>query len=100
MTVRFVGTNCQAGVEEKDAAIGPGCEQTAFVGRWSEGRIVIFEAGVDVFQGRGSRGRGPHGEGEAVGLVVVVVGVLAEDDGFHCVEGGVTGPESQAISIL
>jgi hypothetical protein len=27
-----------------------------------------------------------------VGLVVVVVGVLAEDDDFDCVEGGVAGP--------
>jgi hypothetical protein len=27
-----------------------------------------------------------------VGLVVVVVGVLAQDDGFDCVERGVAGP--------
>jgi hypothetical protein len=35
---------------------------------------------------------GADGEAEAVGLVVVVVGVLAEDYGFYCGEGGVAGP--------
>ena len=34
-----------------------------------------------------------------MGLVVVVVGVLAEDDDFDCVEGGVAGPGG-CVSVL
>lgn len=82
----------QAGVEEQDAALSPGGEETTVVGGRREGWVVAREGFVDVFEGgRGGRGR-LDGEGEAVGLVVVVVGVLAEDYGFDCVEGGVTGP--------
>ena len=82
----------QAGVEEQDAALSPGGEETTVVGGRREGWVVAREGFVDVFEGgRGGRGR-LDGEGEAVGLVVVVVGVLAEDHGFDCVERGVAGP--------
>lgn len=35
-----------------------------------------------------------------MGLVVVVVGVLADDYGFDGVEGGVAGPGEGALVIL
>lgn len=52
-----------------------------------------MEGFVDVFEGRGSRSRRSNGEAEAMGLVDVVVGVLAEDNDFDGVERGVAGPE-------
>ena len=43
-------TDSETGVEEQDPTIGPGCEETAFVGWWSEGGIVVFEGDVDIFE--------------------------------------------------
>ena len=84
--------NSEAGVEEEDAAVSPGGEETAFVGWCSEVGIIVFERFVDVHEGGRSRGGRANGEGKAVGLVDVVVGVLADYDGFDGVEGRVTGP--------
>lgn len=83
----------QAGVEQEHAAVGPGCQETAFVGRRLEAWVVDFEAFVDVLQGWRSGCGWADGKAEAVGLIHIVVGVLAEDDGFDGREGGVTGPE-------
>ena len=38
----------QACVEEQDAAVRPWCEEPAVLGRRSEGRVVPFEALVDI----------------------------------------------------
>lgn len=80
--------------------MGPGCEETAVVGGWGEGGVVPREGLVDVFQGRGCGCWILDGEGEPVGLVVVVVGVLADDYGFYGVEGGVAGPVGGGVSLL
>lgn len=92
MAVRLVGPHGQARVEQEYAAVGPGREQAALVARRGEGRVVVLEADVHVAE-RGGRGGGrAHGECEAVRLVDVVVGVLAEDDDLDRGEGGVAGP--------
>lgn len=92
VAVRLVGAHRQHGVEQQDAAVGPGRQQAAPVRRRREGRVVDLQGLVDVDQGRRRGRRRAHGEREAVGLVQVVVGVLAEDDDFDGVEGGVPGP--------
>ena len=97
VAVGLVRAHGQAGVQQEDAAIGPGGEQAAAARRRFEGcGKVVLQAGVDVLE-RGWGGRGwANGEGEPVGLVDVVVGVLAEDDDFDGRERGVTGPVCRA----
>ena len=87
-----MGLYCEAGVYHEDALFGPGCEKAASFGWRIEGRVVVFELFEHVLE-RGGSGRGwAHGEAEAVGLVVVVVGVLSEHYNFDGVKGGVSGP--------
>lgn len=90
--VGLVRAHGQASVEEEHAAVGPGREQAAVLGRRGEVWVVLFEAFVDVLEGGRSWSRRADGEAEAVGLVEVVVGVLADDDGFDGWEGCVTRP--------
>jgi hypothetical protein len=82
----------EAGIEKQDSAIGPRCEETTFVWWCGEGGVVVLEGNVDVFETWGSGSWGPDGEGEAMGLIYVVIGILAEDYSFDCVEGCVAGP--------
>jgi hypothetical protein len=93
MAVRLMGANSQTSIQQQDSAVCPGRQQTAVLGRRLEIRIVLFQGDVDVFEGWWRRCRRAHGETEAVGLVVVVVGILAKDDDFDGVEGSVSGPE-------
>lgn len=88
--VRGVRLDRQACVEQQDAAVGPWREKPTVFGRRSEGRVVPFEALVDVLQGGRSGCRRADGEAETVCLVVVVIGILADDDGFNGLEGSVT----------
>lgn len=46
--VCIVSAHSQACVEEQDAAVGPGREEAAVLGRWCEGWVVPLEASVDV----------------------------------------------------
>lgn len=90
-----VGLVCaygQAGVEEKHATLSPGREEAAILGRRRERRIIFFEALVDILKRGRSGCRWANGETEAVGLIQVVVGVLADDDCFDGREGRVSGP--------
>lgn len=93
VAVRLVRTDRETGIQHEDAAIGPGGEEAAVSGGRGEVGVVFFDGRVDVFEGGRGGGGGPDGEAEAVGLVEVVVGVLAEDNGFDGGEGGVAGPE-------
>ncbi len=82
----------EARIEHENATFGPGREQSSVFGRRDEGRVVLLEGRVHVLEG-GWSGRGrAHREAEAVGLVVVVVGVLAYDDALDRVEGRIAGP--------
>lgn len=68
----------ETGVEKQHAFAGPGSEVA--VGGRHEVRVVVAESLEDVDEGGRDAGVGvADGEGEAVGLVVVVVGVLADD---------------------
>jgi hypothetical protein len=46
--VRLVGADRQAGVEQEDAAVGPGGEEAASVRGRGEVGVVVLEAFVDV----------------------------------------------------
>ena len=82
----------QACVQQQHAAIGPWRQQTALF-RWGlVVWVVDLQRFIDVGEGGGSGCGWADGEGEAVGLVGAVVGVLACDDDFDGVEGGVAGP--------
>lgn len=88
----------QTSVQHEHAPLGPGNEQTPIIRGCHEIRVVLFDALVDVYQRGGCASGWADGEAEAVGLVVVVVGVLADNDGLDGVEGGVSGPE-RTVSI-
>lgn len=92
VAVGFARFDRQAGVEHQHAAVGPGGEQAAILGRGQERRVVVFKGDVDVFEGWGGAGRWADGESEAVSLVGPVVGVLAYYHGFDGWERGMLGP--------
>jgi len=48
MTIRFVCAHGQTGIEEQHTAVGPGCQESGFVGRRLEVGIVSGEGDVDV----------------------------------------------------
>ena len=90
--VGFVRADRQARVEEQHALLRPRGEEAAVLLGRDERGVVALQGGVHVFQtGWGRRGWA-DGETQAVGLVVVVVRVLAEDDGADVREGRVPGP--------
>ena len=94
--VGAVGLDGETGVEEEDALAGPGREVA--VGRREESWVVVLEGLEDVHQGGRDAGAGVlDGEGEAVGLVVVVVGVLADDEDADGAERGETGPRVDVV---
>jgi hypothetical protein len=70
--------------------ICPWCEEPAVLGWRLEVGIVLLEDRVHVLERWRGGGRRADGEAETVGLVVVVVRVLPEDDGFDGVEGCVS----------
>ena len=90
--VRIVRADSQGGVKEQHATVRPRREQAGVVGWGSEGREVVLQTGEDVLQrGRGNRGRA-DGEAQAVRLIDIVVGVLADDHRFDSVEGCMSRP--------
>jgi len=95
MAIRLVRADRKAGIQHKYPAVCPWGEEAPVLGGRDEGRIVFFDGDVDVLERGWGGGGGADGEAEAVGLVEVVVGVLAEDDGFDGVEGGVAGPAAE-----
>lgn len=77
VTVRFMRSNGQAGIQQQHTPVGPRCEEAAVLGRWLEGRVVFGNRDIDVLQGRRSSRRGTDGEAEAMSLVKVVIRILA-----------------------
>jgi hypothetical protein len=96
--IRLAPAHRQTCVEQQHAAIGPRCKQTALLRRGLVVWVVDLQRFVDVCEGGGSGCGWADGEGEAVGLVGAVVGVLAGYDDFDGVEGGEAGPV-QCISL-
>lgn len=92
MTKGFMSPNGQASVEEQDTAICPRSEESTFVWRCLKCRVILLESDVDVFQRRGRWRWWTNGEAETMGLVVVMIWVLAENDGFDGGEGCMSRP--------
>lgn len=99
MAIRLVRSYGKTGIQKQHATIRPRCEKTAVVGWGRECGVVFLQGGVDVFERRRGGRRRADGEAEPVGLVEVVVGVLAEDDGFDGVEGRVARPR-MAVRVI
>lgn len=93
MRIGLMSPDSEAGIQHEHTAVRPGCKESSLVGRWLERRIVLLESNVHVLE-RGGCGSGrSHGEGQSMGLVVVVIGVLADDNNLDVVELGVAGPD-------
>lgn len=92
MAVRFMGAHRQASIEAQDAAVCPRCQETASIGWLFETGVVVLEGFVDVLEGRGSGSGWADGEREAVGLVDIVVGILAQNYRFDSRKRSVAGP--------
>lgn len=92
MTIGLVCPYRETGIQEQDAAIRPRCEKPAVVGWGRECGVVFLQRNIDVLERRRCGRRRADGEAETVGLVEIVIGVLAEDDGFDGVEGRVARP--------
>lgn len=94
-----MSTHGEACIQKQDAAVGPRCKEPALIWRREEGGIVVLERFVDVGEGGWSWSGWTDREGEAVGLVDIMVWILTYDHCFDCVEGCVSGPELSHISI-
>ncbi len=88
-----MGSNCETSVQEQDATVCPGGEETAILWGCGEAWIVTLEGNIDVFEGRRCGCRWADREGETMGLVEAVIGVLTNDDGFDGVEWGMARPK-------
>lgn len=99
VAVGLVRAHRQAGVDHEHAPLCPGGEQAAVVRGRDEVGIALFDALVDVDEGGRCACGWADGEAEAVGLVVVVVGVLADYYRFDGVEGGVSGPDDVVMPL-
>lgn len=82
----------QASIQQQDASVCPWGQEASSVGWSVKGGVVLLDGFVDVLERRWSWCGWADREAEAVGLVEVVVGVLADDDGFHGGKGCMTGP--------
>lgn len=92
VAVGLVCADGETSIQQQNTAVSPRSEQATVPRRGLEVRVVLFQGDVHVLQTRRSRGWGPDGEAQTMGLVDVVVGVLAQDDGFHIVEWCVARP--------
>lgn len=74
----LAGPYGEHGVEEEYALAGPG-PKVSVLGDGMAG--IVMQLAEHVAERRGRRDAGPNGEGQAVGLPGLVIGVLAEEDG-------------------
>lgn len=92
MAVGLVGTNSEACVEHQNATLGPRREKPTFISWRLEVRIVNLDSLVDIDQRRWGSDRGSDGEAQAMGLVMIVIGILANNYHFNGVQRCVSGP--------
>lgn len=98
VAVSLVRLYRQTCIEHQHAPVRPRGKQSAIVGRRLEGWIVLGERYKHVLE-RGRRSRGwAHGEAEAVRLVHPMIRVLAQNDRFDGVKGGMLGPFGLGVS--
>ena len=79
-----MGTHGERGVEQQHALAGPPREVAVL--RHGHAKVIANLA-EDVLQRRGEGHAGLHGEAQPMGLSRLMVGVLADDDHLHLVEG-------------
>lgn len=85
--VRLVSDDRQACVQQQNALLGPGLQIP--VVRALVPRDIRLQLGVHVLEARGDGHPGVDGEAESVGLAVVVVRILPDDDDLQVVPLGV-----------
>lgn len=97
VAIGLMRTDGKTRIEHQNTTICPWYEQTAIVGRRLETRVALLDAFVDVDERWRRSGWRTHGEGQAVGLVIVMIRILANDDDLHVVEGGVPRPRNSCL---
>jgi hypothetical protein len=97
--VGLVCSDCEASVQHEDATVCPGSEETSAVRWWLECGIVLLEGDVHVLEGGWRRSWGTNGEGQSVSLVIIVIGILANDDDFDIAEGSMARPRTEELDI-
>lgn len=90
-----MGSDCEAGVQHEDTTVCPRSEETSAIRWWLERWVVLLESNVHVLKRGRRRRRGTNGECQSVSLVIVVVGILSDDDDFDIVEGSMARPEDE-----
>lgn len=94
MAIRLVRAHCQTCIQKQHSTIGPWCKEAAVFGWRGERGVVCAEGDVDVLERGWCGDWGADGEAEAMCLIKVVVGILAEDDRFDGWKGSMSGPGS------
>jgi len=79
-------------IQQQHTTVGPWCQEAAFIGWGFEVRIVLLKSLIDVEKRWWSGSRRTDGEAQAMGLVVIMVWVLAKDNGFDGGQWGMTRP--------
>lgn len=95
-----MSSDSQTGVQQEHTAVCPGRQEAAVVWWRLEIWVVVYKGLVDILEGWGCDCRWADGEGEAVGLVYVVVGILSDHDCFDCIEGCVARPDVLVLDML
>ena len=91
MAGRSPGSHRESGVEEQDTLVRPVLERAVIGDRAAQ---IAGELFVDVHQRRWRLDSGAHREAKAVCLARPVIGVLAQDQGFHrCIRSEMEGRE-------
>lgn len=92
MAEGLVSSHSETSIEQEQARVGPGRQESAVLRRWAEGRVVALDRLVDVLERRRGGCWRPHGETETVGLIWAMVRILAHHDGTDGVQGSMSRP--------
>jgi hypothetical protein len=92
MRVGLMGAHGKTSIQQQHAAISPGCEQASLVRRRFEGWIFLLQRFVHILEGWRSRSRRSDGEAKAMSLVIIMIWILAKDDGLDGIERRVSRP--------
>lgn len=92
-------TDSQASIQHQDTTLGPGCQKTTLLGRSFKRRIIVLESNIDVGERRGSGRWWSNRKAKAVSLIVIVVWILADNDGLDLVQGSIARPNIQVRNL-
>lgn len=94
-----MGADCETSIEEKDTGFRPRSQETAIIWWRFEGGIVLFDCYIDVLERRWCGSWRTDAEAQAMGLIHIVIGILAKNDGFYSMKWRMTGPEWCRVNI-